>query len=258
MTITVREDQIDGFSFGLTANGPVATRVFTIIADEGETAPTILLDVNVPQYFDQYPGLSATGSFAMIYALEFDLRPRDRQRGIWSLQVNYSRPDAAQNNPGTSAADSVIQVGSSVSAARTNLDNAGDEIVVTLAGQPDQLAEVDIQLPQTVIQFERRESVSPLANSLAYVGRVNSVGIGSLDVGTLLCLGIDGTSADNGLTWQVTYRFQYNPDTWTATVVYIDPETDRPAEGVNYGTSAGVVYADVYPTADFTALDLDW
>jgi hypothetical protein len=56
----------------------------------------------------------------------------------------------------------------------------------------------------------------------------------------------------------VTYRFQYRPDTWDATIVYIDPETDRPHPDINLGTLDGVIVEQIYQTSDFSTLDLPW
>lgn len=262
MTITVTEDLINGYSFGLTPNGPVATRVFYAVADAGEKAGEVLQAPGIPQYFDMHPESGGSTGYFSIFALEITCQPIEQQPGQYIITANYSRPDATQQIPSTAAEDSIIQVGSSVSSGKTQKDKNGDQIVVSLTGQPDQVGDVEIQLPETVVLFERKESASPLAKSVSYTGTVNDAEIVGADVTyaarTLLCLGIDGTSTDNGQTWTVTYRFQYKPDTWDAEIVYIDPETDRPHDDINIATNDGYKVVSVYPESVFSTLNLNW
>lgn len=258
MTITITSDIVEGARFGYGGNGPVATRMFKAVADAGESMDQVMAHASIPAYGSAYP--YSDSGYAAIYALDFDCQPEMGQPGNFIITVSYSRPDQSQKDPGTDPEDSTIQVGSSVTATRTQRDNTGAKINITLTGQPDQIGETDLQVPETVVIFERRESANPLTKSLANTGRVNSVALGSgtYAIKTLLCLGIDGVSTDDGATWQVTYRFQYRPETWDATVVYTDPETDRPHKDISFSPADGVVTVEVYPEADFTSLSLPW
>jgi len=140
--------------------------------------------------------------------------------------------------------------------------HAGASTVGTLstATPTTQTGTVDIQIPETVLGFTRRESSHPLTKALTYVGKINSVALGSgtFAIGTLLCLGIEGDTTDGGESYSVSYRFQYRPGTWVATVVYIDPETDRPHADVSISGVDGVEYVDIYNEVNFTALALPW
>lgn len=259
MTLTVTEDVINGSSFALTPAGAVATRTWIVETTAGESLIDILGAAGIPAYYEPYPGMTGSNwEYSPIFAVEINVQPEQDDSGVYRVTVNYAIPDYSQAPPSTNATDATIQVGSSVSETTTMVDNLGDQIFVTLAGQPTQTGEVAIQTPQTVLQFERREPTSPLTNSETYSGTVNDDVVGGFAARTLLCLGIEGNSTDQGVTWNVIYRFQVNRNTWQATVVYIDPETDRPHVDVNIATSAGVTYANIYPETDFSALSLPW
>lgn len=260
MTLQVTSDIIGGNTFGLTSNGPVATRQFLVESDAGPVTITdALLAVGIV-YGDVHPETGGSSTFEPIYALDFQARTENDQNTVFTVVISYSRPDVSQQPPSTDPDDSLIQVGSNVTGGKTQVDNTGAQIMVSLTGYEPQVGDVEIQVPETVILFERKEAGSPLTKSLANTGRVNSssLGSGTYAARTLLCLGIEGVSTDNGINWQVTYRFQYRPDTWDATVVYIDPETDRPADSINIAGNDGVEIVQIYPTADFSSLNLNW
>ena len=256
--ITVDEDVISGSSVGLSANGPTAVRVFMARTTAGETMFDVLKDSNIPQYGALHPDTGGSGQFPAILALAIECEPEQGQNDLFKVTVAYRRPEIGQKPPSTNPSDSIIQVGSSVTSDRTQKDNNGDQIFVSLTGQETQVGDVEIQIPETILLFERREATSPLSKSIDYTGKVNSASLasGTYAERTLLCLGVEGVSTDDGETWQVSYRFQYRAETWDATVVYIDPETDRPHNDINLTTNDGVSIVEIYPTADFSTLSL--
>lgn len=261
MTITVHEDIVEGASFAISPTGPSATRIFKVqITDpETETMPVIMITPPIPAYGEIYPGTGGGGTeYDAIYAFDIGIQPEAGDNYRYIVTASYSPADASVQAPSESEDACIIQIGSSVSAGKTQKDNTGTQIVVTLTGQPDQVGDVDIQIPETVISFERREAASPLTKSSTYGGRVNSTSVTGFAARTLLCLGIDGNSSDGGITWVVTYRFQYKVETWDAGIVYIDPETDRPHNDVVIATNTGYVVTEIYPTADFNDLALPW
>jgi hypothetical protein len=259
MTITVHEDIANGASFSLTPNGPRATRVFIAEINDAETMLEILQDPAIPTYNSVYPGTGPGNYFSQyLYASEISCAPAETDPGVYVVTVNYAFESGGEELQSDDPDACVIQVGSSLTSSKTSFDNSDAKLTVTLTGQPAQLGEVDIQVPETVIMFERKEGASPLSKSRLNSGKVNSTALGVYGARTLLCLGIDGTSTDGGTSWVVTYRFQYRPETWDATVVYIDPETDRPHPDINLGTLDGVIVVQVYETADFDTLDLPW
>jgi hypothetical protein len=104
--------------------------------------------------------------------------------------------------------------------------------------------------------FSRREGFSPAFKSRNFVGRTNSGTWGGDPPGSWLCTRIEGVSDDGGQTFNVTYEFQYNIDTWLATVVFIDPDTGRPPENLIEGE--GLKQVQVYPRVDFNLLNLGY
>lgn len=103
------------------------------------------------------------------------------------------------------------------------------------AGQRfDTGAEATKYIPERSITVTKQEvttgdAVSALAKD--YVGKTNSLVWdfqASDGVREWLCTGITGISNDNGVTYVITYTFQYRADRWDQTVVYIDPNTGRP------------------------------
>lgn len=257
-------DTIDG-SLNITENGPVQVRhakidgVSTSNSDFSYFAALAQLTSAGITYGAAHPENTAIQSagLAPIFVTDINISPADAQNTIFDATITYSAPTFEQQEPGETESDASIQVGSSVSSGKTQRDKDGNKIVVQLTDNDDKTGDADIQLPETVIQFERRESSSPLSKSLANVGFVNSASIGVLAARTLLCLGIDGTTNDNGNTWNVVYRFQYKPDTWDAQIVYIDPETGQPHKDIDFGTAdEGWTVERIYPEVNFSALNL--
>lgn len=260
MTITVREDLIAGAGASISGDGPSATRVFGVEVSASETVFDILGDAGIPSYYDQYPNTGGTGEFAAIYALEISCEPLNEENTFYRVVASYSRPGFSEKDPGETSSDSLIQVGSSVTGSTTQVDKDGAQIDVDLTGQTTQVGTVEVQVPEVVLSFERREVASPITKAIANTGFVNSasLGGGTYAVRTLLCLGIEGVSTDDGESYQVSYRFQYRPATWDAVIAYIDPETDRPHEDIDIGTADGIEVVKVYSEVDFSSLTLNF
>jgi hypothetical protein len=115
------------------------------------------------------------------------------------------------------------------------------------AGQPTGLASefappqggmVDVPVPISVFRFHRREyPVDSRGRTIrqkckSFVGRGNKTTIDGDPPRTWLCSRIGAHSDDRWQTVNVSYEFQYNPDSWDATVVYIDPKTGQPGDGI--------------------------
>jgi hypothetical protein len=259
MSITITAELVEGSTLSQSADGYTATRVFIAKTTAGETKLQVLSHPDIPQYADIHPDFDGI-ELVPIYALSRSCTPEENDPAIFRVSIEYRRPDYTSVEPGETANDALIQIGSSVTASKTEVDNAGSQIIVTLSGQPDQTGSVEIQVPEMVLVFTRRESSSPLAKALTYAGKINSasLGGGTFAAQTLLCLGIDADTNDGGISYNVTYRFQYRPGTWVPTVVYIDPNTDMPHEDVVISTNTGVVYPEIYEEDDFITLALPW
>ncbi len=125
--------------------------------------------------------------------------------------------------------------------------------------------EATLFIPERTIVVTKQEVVtggyvSELARE--YVGMVNAddwdLAPGDA-IGTWLCTGIEGISNDNGLSYTITYSFQYRADQWTQTVIYIDPNTGRPPDDVKLGVGTTISSKNTYAmqgNALFNALGL--
>ncbi len=120
-------------------------------------------------------------------------------------------------------------------------------------------------IPERTIVITRQEIITGAAlSSLArdFVGRTND-GAWDLAPGdgpnTWLCTGIEGISNDNGLTYVITYSFQFRQDEWNHTVIYMDPNTSRPPPDVAFGAGTTISSKNTYAmqdNVDFNGLGL--
>ncbi len=171
-----------------------------------------------------------------------------------------------------------IQIGASVHDQDTNIDANGNVMVVSYTKKdtnPDGTftgTETTVKQPGTVkkavpsytLGVSRRENGAPTAKALYYTGTVNSTNFAGASPGQFLCTGIRAKSQDGGVTFDVDYEFQYNPNGWTAIVAYIDPSTNTPPEDVsftpgvggNLGTGNGMAEFNLYQRTDFSQLSL--
>jgi hypothetical protein len=204
-----------------------------------------------------HPFTTAHPAIASIYPSNYSIEPKDKEHTIFQITVTYDTP-TFENQPADDTQTPIVQLGSSVVSSQTQLDKDGNQLVVsiTTAGGDSltQTGEVEIQEPQTIIQFERKEQADPLSKSLAYTGSVNNATFKGWAARTWLCLGIEGISDDGGSTYKVTYRFQYRAATWDAKIAFIDPATDKIHADVT--TSNGILTETIYPETNFSALNL--
>lgn len=116
--------------------------------------------------------------------------------------------------------------------------------------------DVQYQIPMMVFRFSRREPSDAYVGDRArnFVGTLNNEPVFGDPVRTWLCTRIDGVSDDGGITYNVTYEFQYNPETWDPVIVFTNPETGKPVANPVWGESIRRVR--VYRLADFFELGL--
>jgi len=171
--------------------------------------------------------------------------------------------------PTTPNAEAVIEVGASVSQLETNKDYTGALMSTTYtypasykhnaemrSQTVNQGAMVSRLIPQRVYRASKRETTTAYAieslNDL-YQGKVNSGVWRGYSARTWLCMGISGSSDDGGTTYNVTYDFQYRPDTWDESVFFIDPYDGKPPQDIS--GDAQKTY-QIYSTANFNNLDI--
>lgn len=257
MTVETFKDAGGRVSF--SREGWAVERTFIISGLSG-SADRLLYNAishaSIPAYGQPHPAIPG------IAVTSIDAEPLDVSGSQVRVRVQYSVPTQSDSEESEVALDKVvISVGSTTQSGTTQKDKDGKQLIATLTQddgtEAEQAGEVTIEIPQTVIHFERREPSDPIAKSIEFVGTVNDARIGALfPERTLLCTEIEGTTEGIGLPYQVSYSFQYNRDTWDATYVFVDTETDKPHEDASTETGNGVVTSRVYPEANFSKLSL--
>lgn len=234
-----------------------------------------LQDARIPRIGDGHPVVPG------ISVLSRAVEPVDDT--IMRISVEYGVPDTNEQQayeigqaPGP---EGTISVSAAVSSEETQFDIAGRPLKVAYTGKltdddgnpvevknEEQVATVEIQRPEMIVNFTRKERGSPLFFAVEAVGKVNLTDLGIYRRGTLLLTRIDADSDDNGITFNVTYEFQYRPPGWAVTIVYTDPQTDRPPVDVDKGalgdgsfglvSGNGLAQYEVYDVYDFGAFRL--
>jgi len=164
-----------------------------------------------------------------------------------------------------------IEVGGTLSQGETNLDINGNVMITTYTYPTDhpienyrglQKAQSEIVsklLPEHSIVISRLEFANPSPRAKDYVGMVND-GAWSLDMSaaprTWLCTGIVGRSPDNGVTYTVTYSFQYRGDTWDVSILHTDPATGKPPSEAGDPSDTVLNTYQIYPVRNFNNLGL--
>lgn len=253
MAITTHRQTLDGENAIVRdANGWSATETYLI---EGVTETDIdgrwedaLISSGLPAYGDAHPLLP-------INVNSIEIRPAGAgTTTTFTGTVRYGLLLAENQEPGEQNPP-VLEVGATTQTVSTEVDRVGTMLKVGFLekewekgadNEPDtlyynyheQIGTVDVQTPQTVFRYKRREPESPGNKSLNFVGRINSQKFLRFPPKTWLCTGITGTAQSVSGPWDVSYEFAYNPETWVATVAYVDDGGRVPA---------GVFVGDVQP-----------
>ena len=150
-------------------------------------------------------------------------------------------------------------------------DGAGNKVVMKVSytflpasgvGPPGpndivkQFAVVEVQVPMTIVRYRRRETTSPGDKSKFYVGKINATPVFNDGVGMWLCTELDGASTDGGASYNVSYGFQRNPDTWAAAPVFDFDKAGRDANNGDPSIGNGIELYRVYEFADFHGLNI--
>lgn len=226
----VEETRERGFSVTRTA------KVTGLTGPRSSLVYQALQNINIPRLGDPHPEIPGI-------TLQ---RRRGAPDGPTSADISliYERPqsenESSQDKQKDQTEEGLIQVGSSIVDAEVNKDAEGNSLEISYQAQGSnvietQIARVSINIPQAVRTLERIENFSPLPKADQYVGSVNKTAIWGRPARTLLCRAINGSSRDGGLTWRVSYEFQYKPGTWDQLIFFKDPETGEPQEGIEDG-----------------------
>lgn len=259
--MAVKVPLIDGSNWKLTRTG--WTIIETAIVSE-------VVGLGPEVIFNAYQQLVAFGiDINQPHPVVFDAFVTDIEPGAISNDVVHFRVTYKQYEFPLS----VIEVNSSVAQVETDKASDGTLVTVEYTYPSDYEWNADLQgvtktqtgllskiQPEPAISITRREfilGIDLVSKKLTFEGSVNEAGW-ELEPGAApgqwLCTSIGGRSQDNGLTYDVTYTFQFRSDTWAETARFIDPGTGQAPADLVDGT--GFKSVPIYDTADFNLLNL--
>lgn len=259
--------------FSVNASGVTAVRNLratgAVHPDPAQRFWAVLQLGTVPKYGDAHPIIPG------ITVKNIECVGNDATLDVCDLEITWGAPEFGLLPP--ESGDPEVEVGGSVTIAQTSIDVNGNAIIIPkwddpffvgppAPGEdppqlPAQGGSVEYSQPMSVRRLRRRENISAL--DLAdradfYVGRVNGAVWANRNPRTMLCTMINGRSIDGGTTFVVEYGFQFNRDTWDATIAYVDPNTGQVHGGIGSRTSGKGVLTGirVQYEADFNVLNL--
>lgn len=268
----VKVDIDEGPSVTIDQDGPHATRVARVFGLRGTPSARLWYATQapgVPRYGDHHPWIEFL-PVSRVHAVLASEGTTD----IATVTIDYGfspggigSPTYFDNEPSETALPQV-EVLTTVQPATTQfeLGIAGDkrQIVVSKMvnvedeAETEQAGSVEFQLPMETVRYMRREVQNPQGKARLYVGTINSTGVFNDGPHYWMCTRLDGMSDDGGATFNVTYEFQRNPDTWDPTVIFTDPETGKPAvltqNEINLGNA--VKQVTIYRQTNFWLLNL--
>lgn len=208
----------------------------------------------MPQYGDPHPSIPG------IICLSRTARARE---GLCEVIIDYGVPDFILQPP-SDVSPPQIEVGATVVEVETNLGIDGLPLTATYSpplapgevGPPIPVTKttpVRKQIPSVYFRFRRRETQSPGDKAKRFVGTMNSTVIFDDPPKFWLCTGITGTSNDFGVSYDVTYEFLRNEDSWDAVVAWFDDNGQIPSD-VSFAN--GMARHVIYRSEDFYALNI--
>jgi len=274
----VKLDLADGTTFSQSFQQYQALRVAEVSELSGPPSKIItdaIDDPRLPAMGDAHP------VYAGMFVTQKTARPVDAQSVRVEIAYTWDQPDISRNDTGaagTAAPDDpgVIEVGAATQRKKTYVDVKGNQLLVGhtftdavngVGHKEIQAASVDVEVPQHILRQSRKEKASPHKKARRYVGTINQAPIWGYDQATLLCTRLSGVSSDNGKTFDVTYEFQYNADSWNADVLFIEKKSGKPLQLSDIVKSLLVsdpndpkerMIYQVYPYDDFSGLDLSF
>ena len=258
-------DVVEGGTLSETQDGYEVVRVAWVDSLSGRADERLYNAVRaagVPRYGDPHPSIPNLRVVQRSAAFE-----GGNDRVVVTL--TYRVPQANEGPPSDPTGNTqpgIVRVGSTVQGGTTQKDVNGNAITVRHVFPADhedpefagriitQGADVELSIPQLVLTETRKETGTPANTARVYVGKVNQFACFGGAARTWLCTRIEGTTNDGGVTYEVTYEFQYAEQTWDAVVVFRNPNTQRPVDAPEEGE--GIKTVQVYRVANFAALGL--
>lgn len=158
------------------------------------------------------------------------------------VRVDYATPEISGSQDGSvNEADAQLSLGGTTQGGTTEFwfkgsgNNTKEQMFTKfLASGADPATEttqpgaVEFSESMPTYIYTRREPGDlPIAEKVRlFRGTLNDAEFdGQFPRHTLKCTDLSGTTSDGGITFQVTYAFQFNPDTWNPVVIHRDPKT---------------------------------
>ena len=237
---------IDGESASVTNNGiqiDSKYQVDSIVGAKDEIAYFATLAPGIPRHGNAHPKI-ANIWVQRVHSAIIPSKPTSAIVQVtWGFPSSFGSTGNFGNEPSDDSLPS-IEVSTTLESATTNMDIDGNPIqvskIVSDEGSQTSTVEtqggtVEFQQPMIVVRYRRREPQSPGTKAKRFIGTINSGIVFGDPIHTWLCTRIDGVSDDGGNSYNVSYEFQHNVDTWDATVVYIDPETGKSPPDISVG-----------------------
>lgn len=263
-------DTIEGDVSRTADEGYRTTRGYTVAGLEGIAASEVqyraLQAPKLPALGDRHPSIPS------IVARTFTVRPIDKN--TCQVLVGYELPPGTTRSVSKSGLDEktrrkgVVRTGSRLREIEAFTDRFGQPLTTehryvttnadgsTLRDETvTQLAKVTVAYPETVVTVTRLERGDPDKWSYHYLGKRNLAPFHRRPSGAWLMTAIEGQTED-GVNYDVFYELTASsgPDGWDSRIYFIDPETDRPIDGAQFGTEIKVY--EHYDYANFSALRL--
>ena len=206
---------------------------------------------HIPAYGEAHPAVPG------LYALEIDAQPVRGSRTAARVKVRYGSPELGRI-PGAVR----IRINGSGGQKLLARNPDGSLIVVKYTDPAGNALQDHIQLrvlsPNTILEFTRQETISPLRLSAAFRRCVNSNFWQGGAPKTWLCRAIDGTSQGALARYEVRYVFEYDPDGWERIEYFVDRYTGKIPDDVQLSDNndKGAVKILPYGQKDFAQLRL--
>jgi hypothetical protein len=255
----ITEDLVLGAKYQYGAAGGTLLRIFDVSGlvpgvdtlAQAATATDSTTGRGIPRYGDPHPAVPG------LYVSAIEAEPIEQSRVAARVQVKYGSPElgsapnavkiAIRGSNGTKIV-SVLPDGTPMIVKYT--DPAGNVL-------QDRL-QMSVLSPNTLLEFTRQESASPLARSLSFRRTVNSGQWQGGGANTWLCRDVDAVSLAGLARYEVKYVFEYDPDGWARTEYYVDRYTGTIPDDVQASSNndKGIAKLLPYAAKDFSQLGL--
>lgn len=255
----ITEDLVLGAKFRYTRSGGTLIRLFDVsgLVPGNDTLAQAAVAVDsttgarIPRYGDAHPAVYG------LYVIAIEAEPIVNSQTAARVSVTYGSPELGP-------VPNAVQIGISGSSCRKLVSTYpdGSPILVKYTDPSGNMLQdrllIPVLSPNTILQFTRMETSSPLRLSAKYRRAVNSTPWQGGDAKTWLCRAIDAKSQANLSRYQVRYVFEYDPDGWTRLEFFVDRFSGKIPDDVKVSANndQGIAKVLPYATRDFASLGL--